>query len=340
MKAAVMKDISILKVEEVPEPQPGTDQIKVKIAYCGICGTDIEILEGRFGLSQQAGEGHFEPTINGHEASGTIVALGDNVQHGYRVGQRVAMNFRCTCGACYYCRNKMEHFCQNVYQASGAFAEYAVYRESAIFPLPDNISLEHGALLEPVSIALHGIDLANIHPGSSVAISGAGPIGLLMLELALISGAARVLVSEPVAAKRQLARKLGADVVVDPLKENLEAISNKLTEGRGFDAVIEASGNLGAARQAVSLAGKCGTIVWAAVYPKDAEVAVKPFHMFANELTIRSIFLSPYSFHRALNLLPKLDLKPIITDIIPLQDIEKAFALHKKGNSIKILIKP
>jgi (R,R)-butanediol dehydrogenase/meso-butanediol dehydrogenase/diacetyl reductase len=340
MKAAIQVDIGVLKVTEVPEPQPGPDQVKVKIAYCGICGTDVEILEGRFSPGQPASGGKFEPMINGHEASGTITALGSQVRRGYRVGQRVAMNFRCPCGACYYCRNGMEHFCLDADFATGAFAEYAVYKESAIFPLPDDITLEHGALLEPVSVALHTVDRANIRPGSSVAISGAGPIGLLVLELARISGAARVLVSEPVARKRQLARKLGADAVVDPLQEDLEEVSRNLTGGRGFDVVIEASGNLGAARQAISLAGKCGTVVWAAVYPKDAEVAVSPFHMFASELTIRSVFLSPYSFHRSLELLPRLDLKPIITDIMPLQDIEKAFELHKRGNSIKILIKP
>jgi len=93
------------------------------------------------------------------------------------------MNFRSTCGACYYCRNKMEHFCRNVSWATGAFAEYAVYNEGLVFHLPDNVGLDHGALLEPVSVAVHAIDRSNIRPGSSVAICGAGPIGLLILEL-------------------------------------------------------------------------------------------------------------------------------------------------------------
>ena len=341
MKAAVQKAIGVLNVEDVPEPKPGPDQVKIKIAYCGICGTDIEILEGRFGLAKaEEAKRPKGPNINGHEASGTIVELGSHVQHGYKVGQRVALNFKCPCGGCYYCRNKMEHFCTNVSFATGAFAEYAVYKEALLYPLPDDISLEHGALLEPVSVAVHATDLSNIHPGSSVAISGAGPIGLLLLELALKAGATKVLISEPVAEKRQLARKLGADVVVDPLKEDLEAIAKQLTEGLGFDTVIEASGNLGAAKQAVSLAAKCGTILWAAVYPDDAEISIRPFHMYANELSIRSVFVSPYSFPRAMNLLPKLELNPIISHIIPLQDIEKAFELHKKGKSIKILIKP
>jgi len=340
MKAAVMRDVNLVKVEDVPEPEPGPGQIKVKISYCGICGSDMEILEGRFGLAKLAGKSPKDPAINGHEASGTIVALGSGLQQGYQVGQRVAMNFRATCGDCYYCRNKMELFCQKSFHATGAFAEYAIYKEGSIYVLPDDISMEQGALLEPVTVALHGIERAEIHPGYFVFISGAGPIGLLMLQLARLSGAARIMVSDPIEFKRQMAKDMGADVTVDPLKENLEKVSSKLTDGRGFDTVIEASGNLGAARQAFDLAGKGGTIVFTAIYPLEAELNIQPFFMFVKELTVRSSFVAPYSYPRSLNLLPKLDLKPIISDIIPLQDIEKAFDLHRKGKAVKILIKP
>ncbi len=337
MKAAVMRGIGNINMEEVPEPETGPDEIKVEVAYCGVCGTDPEILEGRFGFMPP--DVRDEPRIIGHEASGTIAAVGKNIKI-YQVGQRVACNFRSACGACYYCRNKREHFCRNTFHASGAFAEYAIYDEKAVYVLPDDISLEIGALLEPLSVAVHAIEMADIYPGCSVAISGAGPIGLLCLELAIKAGAARTLVSEPIAEKRELARKLGADVVVDPLNENLEEIGKQLTDSRGFDTVLEVSGNLDAAKQAISLADNCGTILWAAVYPRDAEVGVPPFYMYARELTIRSIFTSPYSFPRALNLLPKLELEPIISDIIPLKDIKKAFELYKTGKPVKILIKP
>jgi len=209
MKAAVLRGIGNLNVEDVPEPQPGPDEVKVKIAFCGLCGTDPENMEGRFGLIPR--EAYEKPQIMGHEASGTIVAAGKNIKN-YKVGQRVACDFKGACGACYYCRNKMEHFCINSARASGSFAEYAVYPESAIYTLPDNISLEVGSFLEPVSVAVHAIDIAGIRPGSTVAISGAGPIGLLCLQMALRAGAARVMVSEPVAGKREVAKKLGADV--------------------------------------------------------------------------------------------------------------------------------
>jgi len=336
MKAAVLRGIGNLNIEDVPEPQPGPDEVKVKIAFCGLCGTDPENMEGRFGLIPR--EAYEKPQIMGHEASGTIVAVGKNIKN-YKVGQKVACDFKGACGACYYCRNKMEHFCISAARASGSFAEYAVYPESAIYTLPDNISLEVGSFLEPVSVAVHAIDIAGIRPGSTVAISGAGPIGLLCLQMALRAGAARVMVSEPVAGKREVAKKLGADVTTDP-KENLEEIGLKLTEGRGFDTVIEASSDLKAAKLAISLAGKCGTVVWAAVYPVEAEIGVPPFTMYAKELTIRSVFVSPYSFPRAMNLLAKLDIKSLITDIMPLKDIKKAFKLHETRKPIKILIQP
>ncbi len=342
MKAAVLKEIGVLKVEDVPEPESASDQIKVKIAYCGICGTDLEIIEGRFGARPRPGRQQGPPPglrIMGHEASGTIVAIGKDIKGDFKVGQRVAMNFRSACGACYYCRNKMEHFCERTTPNSGAMAEYAVYKENAVYSLPDNVSLEVGAFLEPVSVAVHAMDLANIHPGNAVAITGAGPIGQLLLQSAIRSGAAKVLVSEPVAEKRKLAKKMGADVVVDPVNESLEEASKKLTDGRGFDVVMEASGKVAVAKQIISLAGNCGTILWCAVYPTDAEVGVPPFYMYAKELTIRSVLISPYCFPRAMHLLPKLELKPLIT-IYPLKDVVQAFEDHKAGKGVKLMIQP
>jgi 2-desacetyl-2-hydroxyethyl bacteriochlorophyllide A dehydrogenase len=335
MRAAVLKSAGVIKVENVPEPEPGPDEVKVKIAYCGICGTDPEIVEGRFVPPEWTAD---TIKIPGHEASGTVVAVGKNVKN-FKVGQQVACNFRSPCGACYYCRSRMENFCESPVPASGSFAEYAVYPVSAVYALPHNISLEVGAFLEPVSVAVHIVDLANIYPGSSVAVLGGGPIGLLALQLAIRAGAVKTLLSEPVQEKRDLALKLGATLTIDPLHENLEEVGKRLTDGRGFRTVIEASGKIGVARQAVSLADKGGTIVWAAVYPSDARVEVPPFYMYQNELTIRSVFLSPYCFPRSLDLLPALDIKSLTTNIIPLSEIAKAFEIHKQGKSVKILIR-
>jgi len=340
MKAAVRQAGEIV-VMDIPVPEPGPDQVQVKIAYCGICGSELHMLDPEFQKRRPAFPAPppgAPPRAMGHEASGVISKVGSNIKE-YKVGQRVAMNFRGYCGACYYCRNKMEHFCQNVTPATGGDAEYAVYPKSAIYTLPDNVSLEIGALLEPVSVAVHTIDIANIKPGGTVAILGSGPIGLLIQEVAQIAGAAKILVSEPVESRRKVAKDLGATVVVDPIKEDLDAAAKKLTDGRGFDTVIDASGKLAVAKQALSLADACATVVWAAMYPEDAEVGVPPSFMYHKELTIKGVFVSPYAFPRSLNLLTVLNLQPLIS-IMPIEKIDEAFHQLIAGKGIKVLIKP
>ncbi len=349
MKAVVLKEVGVLEVQDVPEPDPAPNQIKVKIAYCGICGTDPEIIEGRFGLGFRP-EGAIGkplerldmgggPMIMGHEASGTIVEIGGDIRGDFKVGQKVAMNFRSSCGECYYCNNMMEHFCQRTTPNTGSMAEYALYREGTVFPLPEDMPLDVGAFLEPVSVAVHALDIARMKVGDAVIITGAGAIGLLIMQLAIRSGAAKVLVSEPFSEKRKLAKELGADVVVDPLNEDLLEASNKLTDERGFDVCFEASGRPEVARQLILLAEGCGTIVWAAVYPTESEVAVPPFYMYQKELTIRSVKVSPYAFPRSMHLLPKLNLKPMIT-VFPLRDVVRAFQAHQGGKGIKIMLQP
>ncbi len=342
MKAAIRQDDGTIKVEDVPEPpEPGPDQVKVKIAYCGICGSELHMLDPEFIARRpqfQPPPGRQGPRIMGHEASGTVAAVGSNVQD-IEVGQRVGMNFRSPCGTCYYCRNKLEHFCRRVIPASGGDAEYALYHANAIYALPDNVSLEVGALLEPVTVAVHTVDIADIHPGCTVAILGAGPIGILVQEVAIKGGAAKVLVSEPVATRREMAKQLGATVVVDPINEDLEEASKKLTDGRGFDRVIDASGKLAVAKQALSLADYGATVVWAAMYPSGAEVGVPPSYMYQKELTIKGVFISPYCFPRGVNLLSELELEPLIS-IRPIEEIDQAFHDLLAGKGMKVLIKP
>lgn len=348
MKAAVVKEVGVLEVQDVPEPEPEPDQIKVKVAYAGICGSDPKVidrkgtrghLKGSIGWPQKTTPVSEGTKILGHEASGTIVKIGKKVKGNFKVGQRVALNFRNACGACYYCVNGMEHFCERVTMFRGLMAEYAISKENLIFPLPDNLPLDVGAFLEPVSVAVHTLDIAHVKTGDSIIITGGGTMGLLVLQLAIKSGAAKVLVSEPIAEKRKLAKRLGADVVVDPLNEDLLDISNRFTGGRGFNICIEESGIPSIAVQLVLLAERCGTIVWAGTYPTGLGVEVPIDYMFSRELSVHSVFLSPYSFPRALQMLPNLDLKSLIT-VYPLEEAVKAFEAYKIGKGIKIMLQP
>jgi (R,R)-butanediol dehydrogenase/meso-butanediol dehydrogenase/diacetyl reductase len=339
MKAALTYGPFDVRVEDVPEPTPGPGEVKVKIAYCGICGTDPDIYDGTFGL-MKAPWWPKPPFSTGHEASGVIAELGPGLVGDWKVGQRVAMNFRTYCGKCYYCRSTKEQFCEHVTSYEAGFAEYALYGEAALYALPDDVSLERGAMLEPVTIALHAVDQGNLSPGKTVAVLGAGTIGLLVMQIAIRAGAARVLVSDPMPEKRELAMKLGADWVIDPTAEDLAKVGVTRMDGRGFDTVFEASGKLPAVQQSMSLADKCGTVVRVGVYTEEAEQPVSPYGMFASELTIRSSILAPFVFPRALKLLSKLDLDPMISEIVPLADIAKALAGRKTSTAVKILVKP
>lgn len=336
MKAAVQKAINVVEVEEAPEPVTRPDQIKVKIAYAGICGTDMEILEGSFGLVKNP----VFPKIEGHEASGTIVEVGAATKLGYQVGQRVALVPVAPCGACQFCRNGQEQFCTHGTEYSGAFAEYGVYAEGQVFPIADGVSFEVGTMLEPLSIAMRANDLGKVGPGKSVAILGAGPIGMLNLIVAIRSGAAITMVSEPVAYKRDFADRMGATATVDPFNEDIFSVTKSLTNGLGFDTVIDCTGKLAGAEQAVKLAGPGAHVVWAAVYPVGGTVPVNAYDMFEKDLSIHGVFQSPYFLWRANRLLPVLDLSPLVSHIYALDDINQAFEDQRRGRVMKALIKP
>ena len=343
MKAAVRIEGGF-NVLEVPEPpEPGSDQVKVKIAYCGICGSELHSIDPAYtsgssfwGKIPQGVD--ISRLIGGHEASGTVVAVGSNVTW-IEVGERVAMNFRTPCGTCYYCRNMMEHFCERPIPATGSYAEYALYHANAVYKLPDNVSLEVGAILEPLTVAVHAIDQAEIKPGHTVAILGAGPIGILILEVALKAGAARVLVSEPVEARREMAKRLGATVVIDPMNEDLLKAAVILGEGRGFDRVFDASGKTAVARQAFDLAGRGGVVVLVAVYPPGTEIGLPSAYPGGKEITVKGTLISPYCFPRSINLLSELELEPLIS-IRPLEEVNKAYHDLLAGRGMKVLLKP
>ena len=193
-----------------------------------------------------------------------------------------------------------------------------------------------GHCSEPLSIVVHTVDIAKVKVGDSVIITGGGPIGLLTLQTAIKAGAAKVLLSEPISEKRQLAKRFGADVTVDPLHEDLLAIANKFTDSRGFNVCIEATGIPALARQLILLSERCGNIVWAGVYPGDIDLGVPIFYMYSKELSVHSVKLAPYSFPRALQILPKLDTKPLIT-VFPLTMPSRHLKLIKRVKTLKLL---
>lgn len=333
MKAGFWESIGKMKVTDVPEPKVTSHEVKIKIAYCGICENDIFIMNGNFPPLKP-------PMILGHEFTGTVTEIGSEVTS-VKVGDRVACNMQVFCGHCYYCREGYENFCENVALATGAFAEYSVVSENACEIMPDSMTFETGAFLELTSAAMYSIQRAEVSQGRSLAIFGGGAKAQIEIMLARQNGASKVVVIEPNPVRRAMAVKCGADEVIDPNTQDIVAEALALTDGRGFDNVIESSGIPSNCRVSIDIARKCATINWAANYYMADEVTIPLYTVRTDKcLTIRTSLQSPYLFHKGMGMLPRIHTENLISAVYSLDQLQEAFDLQSKGEAFKILIKP
>lgn len=336
MKAAVYYGKHDLRVVDVPVPEPGPRDVRIRIAYCGVCGTDLHIFNGDGGAVPVP-----EGTILGHEFSGIVDAVGPDVR-AFKAGDRVSADPNDWCGECYFCKNGKAHFCTRMkgYGTTypGGFAEYVCVPEKQVYRLPDGLDLMAASQSETVSCCVNGIDLCRIRAGSNVLVLGAGPIGLMMIQLARACGAGKIIASELVAEKRELAKKLGADLTVDPRAEKLEEVLREKFENT--DCVIEAAGTPATQRQAIACAGKAATVMLFGLVPPDTEVPLRTFEVFNRELTITSSFINPYTFTRAIRMLAqrRVVLDDIISDVVPLENIREVFLDPAYRKRSKIVI--
>ena len=236
-------------VVDFPEPSLGPEDVRIRVAYSAICGSDPHLAEGFFGTDVPIGLGH--------ELSGVVEAVGGGVRTGVRVGDRVAGNFLRFCGSCRACRDGRQQFCDNIqdYNRPG-MSETITWHESQVYPLPDSVSLLEGCLLEPVSVAVRIADKARARPGDRVLVCGGGPIGQLALQVMRMSGATSLTLVEPIAERRAMALRSGADHVIDPVGEDQAARVAEITGGLGFDIVIDASGSPRAVRGLLDVAAR------------------------------------------------------------------------------------
>ncbi|MHB1318061.1 MAG: zinc-dependent alcohol dehydrogenase family protein [Anaerolineae bacterium] len=334
MKAAIFRGVGQIDVVDVPIPQPGSGQAVVRVAACGICGTDRHIFHGEFSTHP--------PVIIGHEYAGEVAAVGEGVTT-LTVGERVAIDPNMPCGFCTPCRRGQIHMCQNLtalgVDIDGGFAEYCLAPEAQCFHLPEGLSLLEGAMAEPVACCVHGMDLAGVHSGDTVAIIGGGAIGQIMAQLARLQGAGRVVVSDLSTPRRQMALDLGADCVIDP--GNDDPLTSGGLLGQGADVVIEAVGSSRTAAQAITWAARGATILWFGVTPPDQTVTVSPNLIFEKELTIRGARINPYTHARAIALLAsgRLTVAPLITQRAALDELPALLAAGP-GDHIKTVIVP
>lgn len=324
----------LVEVIDMPVQEVGPEDVKIRVAYAGICGSDVHLPEGMFGDQVPIGIGH--------EISGVIEELGERATtNGLSVGDRVAGNFLRFCGTCYNCRDGRQQFCSQAqeYNRPG-MAETIVWHESQVYKLPDGVSLKKGALLEPVSVALRMVDKTRIRAGDRVLICGGGPIGQFVMQLLARHGATSLTMIEPIAERREMALRHGAEHVIDPFTEDQQARVDEITDGRGYDIVVDASGSPKAVEGLLSLAAQGGLVLFGATYPMEYALPLNlTQYTFMRELTITGAFVSPYVFPRAVQLLPALELDEFTQKIFALDDAAAAFDAHMSGVAPKVLVR-
>lgn len=339
MKSAVFYGKHDLRVEEHEKPQVGPKDVLIQVKACGVCGTDVHIYEGDKGAAAVT-----PPTILGHEFSGVVAEVGSEVT-AYQPGDRVCIDPNCYCGSCDPCRNGAAHYCEHMIgygtTVNGGFAEYCAVNERQVYRLGDNTSFEQGAMTEPVACCLHGLDMCEIKPGHQVVVIGGGMIGLLMLQLAKLAGAAKIALLEPVESKREVGKKLGADICIDPIHEDVkEAL--KSAGMTWINTVIECVGRPSTIEQAINIAGHQAVVMMFGLTKPDETIAVKPFQIFEKELVLKASYINPYTQKRALDLIDtgRLDVSSMVYEVCGLDKLEDILGKPELRTNGKYIISP
>ena len=339
MRGVVYTAPGKVEVRDLPMPVCGPDEIMVKVEYCALCATDVHVvMHALYGLQP--------PMVMGHEMAGTIVELGSNVAKKpyFKVGDRVSASPGMYCGECEYCKKGLVMHCAEAgfepeKKPMDAMVEYRTYSPKQLVKIPDGVPFEYAALVEPISTASRGIELAEMPFGSTVCLSGAGSIGLIMLNLVKFRGGTRITVIEPIKERREMALKLGAQHVLDPMTQDVVEECKKITDGMGFDFVFEMSGARSAAPTCTKILCKKGTIVYFAVYPMDYEMPLNMFDMYMLEARLQFVFTSPFLFPKSVDLLGVLDMDNLVGPVYDIEDAPKAFEDFQKAIYPKLLIK-
>jgi L-iditol 2-dehydrogenase len=328
MRVSRLYGIRDLRLEELPRPTPGRGEVLLKLASVGVCGSDVHYyLEGRIGDQVVTG-----PIIMGHEFSAWVAGLGEGVA-GLAVGQLVTVDPGISCGRCEPCRQGHPNLCPDVRfcgtpPIDGVFAEYTVMPAENCFRLPEGFSAVEGALLEPLGIAIHSVDLAHLKAGQAVAVLGAGPIGLLIAAVAKAAGASEIYMSEPLAQRRQFAVKYAADAALNPGETDVAAEILRLTGGRGVDVAFEAAGAPETPQQAAAVTCIGGEVILAGI-PADDTLTMNAGMVRRKGLTLKLVRRMRHTYPRAIRLVQtgQVDIKPLATHLFPLERIGEAFEM-------------
>ncbi len=345
MKAIVLQKPGEFGPGLVSDPRVEAGDLLLRVKACALCGTDIRVLEGK------KTRGVRYPSIIGHEFAGTIEEAGRDVKE-FRCGDRVSVAPVMACHACRYCMEARENACRNRvaigYEYDGAFAELVRLPARAVdyghvVRIPDGIGFDEAALAEPLACCINGIRKADVGLGDVVLIVGAGPIGLMHLQLARAAGAGMVLVSEPNPRRREGAARLGADRVVDPAAENLREIVSDATGGLGADALIMAIGVPGIVNDLLKLVRKGGRLNLFAGFPDAGTTTIEANLIHYNEIVMNGTSASTrLDYLTAVSMIAsqRVRVKDLVTHRFGLDGFVEAYNLHRSGAGLKLVIEP
>jgi L-iditol 2-dehydrogenase len=343
MKALLLSEYSKLEVADVPMPEVGPDDVLVRVAACGICGSDVHGYDGSSGR-------RIPPLVMGHEAAGVVEAVGTAVSR-FAVNDRVTFDSTVYCGRCDFCLRGEVNLCEDRqvvgvstpdFRRAGAFAEFVAVPERIVYKLPDAMTFPEAAMLEAVSVALHAIAVSDLKGGETVFVIGAGMIGLLILQSAKAVGCSRVLVADVDASRLKLAEASGADAVI--LASGAAMIEQllSLTGGRGVDVVLEAVGRDETVSAAVDAVRKGGTVTLVGNITPEVKLPLQK--VVSRQIRLQGSCASAGEYPQAMELIAagKIQVTSLITAIAPLQEGAHWFRrLHaREPNLMKIVIDP
>ena len=347
MRAAQLLGPGDIRVVDVPGPlAPGPGEVLLRVAIVGICGSDLHTF--RYGDIGDVTVGG--PFIPGHEFSAEVLAVGEEARDGpgesLIAGRRVAVDPAASCGCCDMCRVGNPNLCRDLrfaglWPEDGALRERAIFPARSCYPLPESLSMEEGALLEPLGVAIHAVDLAKVRAGQSVAVLGCGPIGLLIARLCRLAGAGDIFASDPVPERLRAAQRWGVDKVIDPRDSDPVETIRSLTGSRGVEVVFEAAWAGETAEQAVEIADSGGRVIFIGI-PRDDTLSFRHSAARRKGLTLLMCRRMRHAYPRAIALALSrvIDLKPLVSHRFPLDRCAEAFVLNAdyRDGAMKVII--
>jgi L-iditol 2-dehydrogenase len=344
MRAAVLHGVDDIRIEGVPMPSVSEERdVLVRVRAVGICGSDVHFLKrgriGNFVLEQ--------PTIMGHEAAGEVVEPGKRAG-GLVPGDRVAVEPGCTCRRCEFCKSGRYNLCRDVVflaapPVDGAFCEYLAWPSDFLFKLPEQVSLEEGAMIEPLSVGMHAARRSGVTAGDSVAVLGAGPIGLTALQAAAAHGATTIIATDVVPMRLEKARELGATEVLDASEVDVEEAITEMTSGRGVDVAFECAGAVPTIQSAMRVVRNGGKVQLVGM-PGETDPRVPIYEIINRELDVSGLFRYAGCYPPSISLIAagRVDVKSLVTHHFELHEVPEAmeFVHEHKDQVIKAVVHP